>query len=214
MEWVKFFGDMVSSDYSVFSLVVALAVYVIFRLESFYKLFSDYKTNKFNKLESAISCEYMPSESKDLLQSELVDLHLQEATGIKAAPKLRALLLDVYRKHDGQTRLFHFSRAAELLKIEDGQLKERIWFITKVWLFIEFLAAVYICLGFLVILLIWSWEYSLGAVVDFKPEVLTFPFFVFLFLRDSGRLLSLKYVLDAYHEINGQESSTELKAAA
>lgn len=216
MEYIELYNKLSNSGYSIFVLVMIVFLFIAKNMESFFNVFKYYKSNQFKKLESAIACDYLSSELTALLKNELGNLHLQEATGIRSCQNLRVLLLEVYKQKKGDINLRHFRRSAEYLEIKDGQLKEKIGFLTKTWLAFQACCGALLILGFYLVLATYGYATYLGITFEFPSMIFLFPIIGFYFLWESTKFVSLKYVITAYNEwkLANSNGSIGLKEAA
>ena len=203
-------NSVVNNDVSLWVLVTIVTITVIKSHKEILQTFTDFKANKFKKLENAIACEWVSEDKKEILKAELEQLHIAEASGIKCSVELRNELLDVYRRSIRGIRLAHFQRAAGLTKIENGNLTSGVSTLEKYWYYIELVTAT--CLWVLTIPVIC---FSIYATLYHGME---FPASIFLFLPvagilayDGAKIISLNHVLTEYRSLQKQTMSKDMK---
>lgn len=209
----KVINGVVSGEIPAWILLVIVAITAIKSHKEIFQTFLDFKANKFRKLEDAIGCEWVDEDKKKIFKSELSQLHVAEASGIKATPELRDRLLHLYSREGCEVRLEHFQRAAQVLKLEGGELISSIGKVQKVWLYVELVTASIMLLG---VLFLVTASLAMMHLVSFDFPVGTlvyFPLGILLFL-DGIKVVSLKHVLKEEKRAKEFKAPKELKAAA
>ncbi|MFA0431453.1 hypothetical protein AB4514_06200 [Vibrio cyclitrophicus] len=206
----------IGGETPVWILFVVLVVTLLMNHKDILHTLNDLKSSRFKKLENAINCDWVDDDKKDIFKTELSELHIIEATGIRAPSDVRDRLLYVYCQKKSGIRLEHFQRSAKVLRIDNGELKPSIGNLHRGWMYVEIGISLLIFLAVMfVIALSMSLWIVAGHQVDFE-----FPFAVLLYLPlcallffDGLTAISLKHVLEE-DKLTINEDSKELKAAA
>ncbi len=186
-------------------VLVSLAVFFVTNLGAIQQTYSGYQKGKFTKLEQAIACEHVDDKTRTFLQTELASLHLRNATGLKGSAQVCHALIDLYRKSSGKVGLVHFARSSIYFEIVDGHLVghlprwERILYYSKIMLCI--LCAV-TSISLIYILLVTS-DFALTLPMILQPILFV------IFLWDSAKLVSFRYVDNLVKEQCGEQANAK-----
>ncbi len=202
----------IGGETPVWILFVVLVVTLLMNYKDILHTLNDFKASRFKKLEDAINCDWVDDDKKDILKTELSELHIVEATGIKASPEVRDRLLYVYSQKKCNVRLEHFQRSARVLKIDNGELKASIGTLHRGWLYVEIGISLAIFLG-VMFLIAASFALSYQAAFEFPFAVLLYLPLCALLFFDGLTVISLKHVLEE-DKLTINDDSKELKAAA